>query len=312
MLYIPNLSHDPYYNQAFEEFVFTTFRGEDILLLWRNAPAVVCGCYQNVFAEVSVPDALQRGVAVVRRPSGGGTVFHDLGNLNYTLIRSCDAERVEYESFLRPMVAALRRVGVPVSVNRTSDIAVDGLKVSGSAQRVVKGRVLHHGTLLYSTALGELTALANGRRSFFESKGVASVPWPVTNMIDHMEDRSLSIGQFQQRLLEALGEDECIGTYRLTAEEERQVSELAESKYRSWEWTFGKSPAFTYRRRFTLHGAERQVEYRANKGVIREIRFTPEDPALSEALTGKRLETEELRQALRDRPDCEALYLYLF
>ncbi|MGM9618542.1 MAG: lipoate--protein ligase [Oscillospiraceae bacterium] len=312
MLYIPNPSHDPYYNQAFEEFVFNTIRGEDVLLLWRSAPAVVCGCYQNVFAEVSVPEALARGVAVVRRPSGGGTVFHDLGNLNYTLIRSCDAERVEYESFLRPVVAALRRVGVPASVNRTSDIAVDGLKVSGSAQRVVKGRVLHHGTLLYSTALGELTALANGRRAFFESKGVPSVPWPVTNMIEHMEDRSLSVGQFQQRLLEALGENGGIETYRLTAEEERQVRELAESKYRSWEWNFGKSPAFTYRRRFTLHGAERQVAYQANKGVIREISFDPPEPALSEALTGRRLELTELRALLRYLPGYEELYLYLF
>lgn len=311
MLYIPNPSHDPYYNQAFEEFVFSTFQAEDILLLWRNGPAVVCGSYQNVFAEVNVPEAKRRGIAIVRRPSGGGTVFHDLGNLNYTLIKSCAAERIDYTQFLTPVIAALNRMGVPVTMNRTSDIAIGGKKVSGSAQRVVKDRVLHHGTLLYDTALQDLTAAANGKRAYFETKGVASVPWPVTNMIDHMADRSMSVEGFQQRLLETLGQEVPIEVYQLTAAEQQKVQELAESKYRTWEWTFGRSPAFTYRRSFTLDGTEQYVEYQAAKGIIRQIRFEPAQPQLSDALAGLRLEPQEIQKALRDQ-GAEELYLYLF
>ena len=312
MLYIPNTSHDPYYNQAFEEFVFSAFPAEDILLLWRNGPAVVCGSYQNVFAEVNVPAAQRQGIAIVRRPSGGGTVFHDLGNVNYTLIRSCPAPQIDYAQFLTPVVAALNRMGIPASISRTSSIAIDGQKISGSAQRVMKDRVLHHGTLLYSTALQDLTAAANGKRSYFETKGTDSVPWPVTNMIDHMADRSMSVEDFQQRLLETLAQDRPIQTCRLTSDQCRQVQELADRKYRTWEWTFGRSPAFTYRRAFSLGGAEQQVEYRAAKGVIQEISFLPEQPQLSRLLTGRRLDPRELREVLRDQAGFEELYLYLF
>lgn len=312
MLYIPNLSHDPYYNQAFEEFVFNTYQTEDILLLWRNGPAVVCGSYQNVFAEVNVPAAQKQGIAIVRRTTGGGTVFHDLGNLNYTFIKSCRPEEVDYAQFLRPVIAALNRMGIPVTMNRTSDIAIDGKKVSGSAQRMVKGRIMHHGTLLYSTALHDLTAVANGQRSYFETKGIASVPWPVTNMIDHMADRSMSTEQFQEGLLASLMQDMPLETHRLTAAEEQQVQELADSKYRTWDWTFGKSPAFTYRRDFPLNGVERHVEYEASKGVIREFRLTPEEPELCAALTGLRLDPPALREALMAFPGYESLYLDLF
>ena len=312
LLYIPNTSHDPYYNQAFEEFVFNTYRTEDILLLWRNGPAVVCGSYQNVFAEVNVPAAQKQGIAIVRRTSGGGTVFHDLGNLNYTLMKNCRPEALDYAQFLKPVIAALNRMGIPVTMNRTSDIAIDGKKVSGSAQRMVKGRVMHHGTLLYSTALHDLTAVANGQRSYFETKGTASVPWPVTNMIDHMADRSMTPEQFQEALLASLKQDMPMETHHLTAAEEQQVREIADSKYRTWDWTFGKSPAFTYRRDFTLNGAKRHVEYQASKGVIRELRLIPEEPALCAALMGLRLDPPAIREALRAFPGYESLYLDLF
>ena len=140
-------------------------------MLWRNGTAAVCESYQNVFAEVNVPAAQRRGMAIVRRPSGGGTVFHDLGNLNYTLIKHCDVARLDYAQFLSPMIAALNRLGIPVTMNQASDIAIDGKKVSGSAQPVAKGRALHHGTLLYNTALHDLISVANGKRSYYFYSG---------------------------------------------------------------------------------------------------------------------------------------------
>lgn len=312
MLYIPNQTHDPYYNQAFEEFVFTTFQEDDILLLWRNAPAVVCGSYQNVFAEVNVPAVQEKGIAIVRRISGGGTVFHDLGNVNYTFIKNTEAERIDYTQFLMPMITALNRMGIPATINRNSDIAIDGKKVSGSAQRMARNRVMHHGTLLFDTALHSLTAVANGQRSYYESKGTPSVPWPVTNMIHYVSDRSMTTEQFQAQLLETLGQEIPIKTYHLTPAQEQQVRELADSKYRSWEWTFGKSPSFTYRRTFMLNGTEQYVEYQASKGMIQQIRFEPALPQLCEALTGQRLHPQEIREILNAQPEFNELLFNLF
>lgn len=312
MLWIPNDSHDPYYNLAFEEYVFQTCREGTIFLLWRDDPAVVCGSYQNVFAEVNVLQAQARGVAVVRRVTGGGTVYHDLGNLNYTIIADTAGDALDYTRYLIPVVAALRRLGAPVSINRKSDIAVDGLKVSGSAQRVVKNRVLHHGTLLYRCDLGALSDLANGQRAHFETRGVPSVPWPVTNLIDHMADRSMDTAEFGRRLLEEIGREEPLEQIALPPEAGEQIRRAAEEKYRSWEWIYGKSPAFTCRRAFSLGGQPMEVVYEAQKGVIGPCTFTPERPALSEALRGQRLCPEELRSALAPFPEGEELYQYLF
>lgn len=148
MLTVRNVSHDPFYNQAFEEYVYQTYLDDDIFLLWQNAPAVVVGSYQNICREVHVEALRQRGIPVVRRISGGGTVYHDLGNVNYTYIVRASGT-VDYDAVLSPVIAALNEIGVPARKNRTCDIAIGDLKISGSAQRMTKGRLLHHGTLLF-------------------------------------------------------------------------------------------------------------------------------------------------------------------
>ena len=139
MLTVQNVSHDPFYNQAFEEYVYQTYLDDDIFLLWQNAPAVVVGSYQNICREVHVEALRQRGIPVVRRISGGGTVYHDLGNVNYTYIVRASGT-VDYDAVLSPVIAALNEIGVPARKNRTCDIAIGDLKISGSAQRMTKGR----------------------------------------------------------------------------------------------------------------------------------------------------------------------------
>ena len=140
MLTVRNVSNDPFYNQAFEEYVYETFRDDDVFLLWKNTPAVVVGSYQNICREVHVEALRQRGIPVVRRMSGGGTVYHDLGNLNYTYIVRANGT-VDYDAVLSPVIAALNAIGVPARKNRTCDIAIGDLKISGSAQRMIKGRL---------------------------------------------------------------------------------------------------------------------------------------------------------------------------
>ena len=244
MLTVQNLSHDPFYNQAFEEYIYQTYQDDDIFLLWQNSPAVVVGSYQNICREVHVEALRQRGIPVVRRISGGGTVYHDLGNVNYTyIIRTNGA--LDYDAVLSPVIAALNAIGVPARKNRTCDIAIGDLKISGSAQRMIKGRLLHHGTLLFSSDLGVLDQITTHRKNdCFQSRGTQSAICTVTNIQEHLES-PMSIGEFQDRLLRQMvppGSPHLT----LTPEQEAEVCRLRDEKYRSWEWTWGKTPAFTY------------------------------------------------------------------
>ena len=307
MLYIPNTSHNPYFNQAFEEYVFNTYKDDAVLLLWRNSPAVVCGRYQNVFAEIDVLQAEKQHVAVVRRITGGGTVYHDLGNINYTIIAPCDPETFDCRQLMRPIVNALRRIGVPAEINRVSDIAVDGLKISGSAQRMAGKRVLHHGTLLYRCDLKALTSMANGQRPYYRSKAVPSVPWPVTNIADHMEGKPVDTAEFQRRLHAALAEELPLETHDLRPTELGEIERLAEDRYRTWEWTYGRSPAFSFRRTATVGSRLMEISYEAKNGIITEFVTQPQYEKLAQALLGCRLETGAVRAALQTFPGFEYL-----
>ena len=312
MIYYVNRSLDPYFNQALEETLFFRAPEDDILLLWRNGPAVVCGCYQNPFAEVSVPAALARGVAVVRRETGGGTVYHDPGNINYTRIARAEGAGADYGRFIRPVVEALARLGVPAAFTRTCDISVDGLKVSGSAQKIAGGRVLHHGTLLYDTDLTALRALANGRQAHYEAKGIRSAPWPVTNIREHLSGAQPDTESFGQALLRELtqGRAERRELPQALLDEART---LAEEKYKTWEWTYGKTPAFTYARDFEWRGTTARAEYDARNGAIGTLRLLPEQgrfAALEKSLAGMELRPERLK-AVCEAAGCPGLWTYL-
>ena len=224
MLTVRNVSHDPFYNQAFEEYIYQAYLDDDIFLLWQNAPAVVVGSYQNICREVHVEALRQRGIPVVRRISGGGTVYHDLGNVNYTyIIRTNGA--LDYDAVLSPVIAALNEIGVPARKNRTCDIAIGDLKISGSAQRMTKGRLLHHGTLLFSSDLGVLDQITTHRKNdCFQSRGTQSAICTVTNIREHLAS-PMTIEEFQDRLLAQMVPPGC-PHLTLTAEQEAEVCRL--------------------------------------------------------------------------------------
>ena len=313
MIYIENPSFDPAYNQAFEEYVFEHCApGDSVLMLWRNDPAVICGCYQNVYAEVSLVRAAETGVAVVRRESGGGTVYHDRGNVNYTFIGP-DSGGIDYAAMIAPVVRALNSLGIPAAMSRTSDIAVNGMKVSGSAQKVQKGRVLHHGTLLYDTDLNQLHELADGQRGRFISKGVKSSPWPVANMRSCLGDGAPSTDVFLTQLRDALAPN--APRVRLTEADEEQIRALADEKYRTWAWTCGRSPAFTHEATFLLGSLPVTLTCRVKRGVIEEIAFDADLPVLAEAkqrLTGAELEINTVRARLAGLDGLDGLRRELF
>ena len=266
MLTVQNLSHDPFYNQAFEEFVFETFRDDDVFLLWQNSPAVIVGSFQNICREVHVETLRKLGIPIVRRMSGGGTVYHDLGNVNYTYITHQNGP-LDYDLCLRPVIEALNGIGVPARKNRTCDIAIGEQKISGSAQRSAGGRLLHHGTLLFQS---DLTALDHStthhKNDCFQSKGTVSAICPVTNIVEHLAS-PMTLEEFKQRLLDRMVPPGC-PRLTLTAEQEAEVCRLRDEKYRSWEWTWGRTPAFTYEKSGTFAGVPIRVAYQAKKGMI--------------------------------------------
>ena len=266
MLTVQNLSHDPFYNQAFEEFVFQTFREDDVFLLWQNTPAVIVGSYQNICREVHVETLRKLGIPIVRRMSGGGTVYHDLGNVNYTYITSQDGLE-DYDRCLQPVIEALNDIGVPARKNRTCDIAIGDRKISGSAQRSAGGRVLHHGTLLFEADLTVLDKITTHHKNdCFQSKGTVSAICSVTNIADHLAV-PMTLEEFRTRLLDRMVPP---GSPRLTLtpEQEAEVCRLRDEKYRSWAWTWGKTPAFTYEKSGTFAGVPIRVAYQAKKGMI--------------------------------------------
>ena len=297
MLTFINESTDPFYNQAFEEFVFENYAGDDVFYLWQNRPAIVVGCYQNICREVNVHALRRRGVPVVRRMTGGGTVYHDLGNVNYSFMLRADGA-LDYDHFLDPVIAALNRMGIPAHKNRSCDIAIGDRKISGSAQKAAGGRILHHGTLLFESDLASLDAFtAQAKNDAFQTKGTLSAICTVTNIRDHLS-APMTIAEFRSRLLaEVLPANHvCV---ELTDEQRAQVRKLRNEKYRSWDWTWGKTPSFSYEREGSFAGQPLRVAYKARKGVLSDAGI--ESPFIdaeraAHLLNGSRLDPDGLQK----------------
>lgn len=301
MLTVENPSRDPFYNQAFEEFVFETFQEEDVLLLWRNAPAVIVGSHQNICREVHLPSLRSMGIPVVRRMSGGGTVYHDLGNLNYTRIAPQD-RMPDYDSALEPVISALNDLGIPAKKRRSCDIAIGEQKISGSAQRVTGGRVLHHGTLLFDSDLRVLDQITTqNKNDCFQTKGTESAICAVTNIRDHLE-RDLTLEAFQAALLERLLPPDGKKLV-LTEAQVQAVERLRDEKYHSWQWTWGKTPTFTYEKAGSFGGVPIRVTYSAKRGMLSGVSVESALLDCAEAvrrLEGARLDPDDMETLCRD------------
>lgn len=243
MIYIPSTTASAAENLAAEEFLLTRVTEGDLLMLWKSAPTVVIGKFQNAYGEVSVAETLRRGITLVRRNSGGGTVYHDEGNLNFTMIADRGENSPDYERFLTPVIEALRTLGIPAKMGDAFDITVDGYKVSGNAQSVVKNRVMHHGTLLFDADLTVLSEITGHASADVTSRAIRSNPSPVCNLRPYLK-HDMDIAAFTEYMKTALcGENAEIRTF--TDEETAEIERLRDTKYGTWEWNYAKSPAFT-------------------------------------------------------------------
>ncbi|MBO4933085.1 MAG: lipoate--protein ligase family protein [Clostridia bacterium] len=280
MIYIPSTTTSAAENLAVEEYLLTRCTSGDFLMLWKSAPTVVIGKFQNAYGEVSVAETLRRGISLVRRNSGGGTVYHDEGNLNFTMVADRGENSPEYERFLTPVIAALRDLGIPAKMGDAFDITVDGYKVSGNAQSVVKNRVMHHGTLLFDADLTVLSEITGHASADVQSKAIQSNPSPVCNLRPYLK-HDMDIAVFTDCMKTALcGENAEIRTF--TDEETAEIERLRDTKYAAWEWNFAKSPAFT------KHCGTFSVDVR--NGIITAVHG--EHPV--ENLTGIRMIPEDL------------------
>ena len=302
-------STDPTYNLALEEYLLLNHTQGEILLLWQNANTIVIGRNQNTEEEINRPFVEEHGITVVRRTTGGGAVYHDMGNLNYSFIQDVgDPETMSIAALAVPVVNALATMGVTAEVSGRNDILVDGKKISGVAQRMAKNRILHHGTLLYASDPDMVAGALKVRQDKFVSKSAKSVRARIGNIRDYVTDPTMTVEVFRERLIQALTESRDVETIVLTPEEEAEIIRLRDEKYRNWDWTYGKSPAYAFKNAARFPGGRLEVEADVEQGIIRDIRFTGDFLALLEvsgaqnALKGVRFDREAVRSALAPLP----------
>lgn len=303
MTIILNEHTDPYFNLASEEYLIDHTGGE-VMMLWRNAPSVIIGKNQNAYAEINEPFVRSKGIKVVRRLTGGGAVFHDLGNVNYTCIVPRESgQTLDFARFAMPVIGALRALGVPAEFSGRNDITIEGKKVSGNAQCVRGGKMMHHGTLLFRSDMTDLAGALNVDPDKIKAKGIKSVRARVGNIGDYLPDYDvLSFKHY----LEEFFEGEKRG---FTEEEEKGIALLTEKKYSTWEWNFGESKELSVRKKKYFPFGLVDFLLSADGGVIRECDISGDFFGVSDVnelasrLIGVRLESEALRAAIDDPSD---------
>ena len=255
----------PQYNLAAEEY-FLKKDERDKLILWQNEPSVIIGRNQNTLAEINKNVAEACGIHVVRRMSGGGAVFHDLGNLNYTFITKNDGnDFMNFKKFTDPIIDVLATLGVKATLSGRNDLLIDGRKFSGNAQYVHKDMILHHGTLMFTVGTDILEKVLTVNEMKIKNKGIASVKRSVTNISEHSD---ISIPEFKKLVFDAAGGEK----YVVTDEDIAEIKKLETEKYDTWDWNYGFSPKYSYTNAAHFACGIVQLDMDIKNGVIEKVR----------------------------------------
>ncbi|MFZ7102651.1 MAG: lipoate--protein ligase [Peptococcaceae bacterium] len=273
MQYIKNESHDPRYNLALEEYVLKNLEPEDrFIILWQNEPSVIIGRFQNTVEEINAEFINKHNINVVRRMTGGGAVYHDLGNLNFSFIERTACENIEFRKYNERLIKALAKLGVTAEHNSRNDITIEGRKFSGNAQYIYKGKVLHHGTILFAANLEDVHAALNVNPEKFSSKAVKSVRSRVTNIRDYLA-KDISVREFKDILLNTLFDHQQLQEYQLSPDDLQNITGLMKEKYSSWAWNYGHSPAFNYHKAERFSCGKVDVRLEIEKGLIKDAKI---------------------------------------
>lgn len=307
MKYIVNNSHNPAYNVALEAYAFRELLAEDeLFILWINEPTIVIGKHQNAIEEINKTYTDEHGIHVVRRLSGGGAVYHDLNNLNYTIISNKSQEGAfDFKTFSQPVIETLADLGVTATFTGRNDLEIDGKKFCGNAQAYYKGRMMHHGCLLFDV---DMTVLGNAlqvSKDKIESKGVKSVRARVTNILDELPEK-MTVEAFSNQLLNKMKESYPDMTeYVFSDDELKNIQALADQQFGTWDWTYGEAPEYTIKRSVRYPAGKITTYANVEKSVIKGMKlygdfFGIKDVAdIEQALIGLRYEYPDVLAKLQ-------------
>jgi len=305
MLCINDHHTDPYFNLAAEEYVLKNFT-DNCFMLWRNSPSVIVGRHQNSLAEINLDYVKQNHIKVVRRLSGGGAVFHDLGNLNFTFIENAKSDQlINFHKYTQPIIDVLQLLEVDARFEGRNDLMIDGKKFSGNAEHVFHNRVLHHGTLLFASELTDLSGALNVNPAKFTDKAIKSVRSRVTNISSHLK-KPLELEAFRELILRYMMDNhsDC-KPYSYTEADIAAINKLRDEKYATWGWNFGQSPGYNMVNSLRTGGGHLEIHLDVQNGIIRHTRifgdfFNIGDIAeLEQFLTGTPHNETSIRQKIQ-------------
>lgn len=304
MLYINNNNTNPYFNLAAEEYILKE-KTDECFMLWRNEPCIVIGKNQNTLSEINVDYVKENNITVVRRLSGGGAVFHDLGNINFTfIVNDAGDSFTNFEKFTKPIIEVLKGLNVSASFSGRNDLTIDGRKFSGNAQYNYKNRVLHHGTLLFSSNMSDLSKALKVKPVKFEGKGVKSVVSRVTNISEHLTE-PISVMEFKDLIMNyIMYTNYGKAFYEFSDKDLKIINKMKDEKYSTWDWNYGNSPKYSFTNHKKYTGGNVEFNLNVEKGIIKEIRifgdfFGKCDVSdIEKALTGVKHSEEDIRKVL--------------
>ncbi|MES1039565.1 MULTISPECIES: lipoate--protein ligase [Peribacillus] len=307
MLFIDNKGiTDPRINLAIEEYALKHLNiDETYLLFYINRPSIIIGRNQNTIEEINSDYVDGNGITVVRRLSGGGAVYHDLGNLNFSFITRDDGDSFHnFKKFTQPVVETLEKLGIHAELSGRNDILAEGKKISGNAMFSTKGRMFSHGTLLFQSEMDHIVSALKVKKDKIESKGIKSIRSRVGNIADFLKE-PMSVEEFRSFLLQNIFKDSGkVTEYVLTETDWEKIHEISEERYQNWEWNYGKSPKFNLQNSHRFPVGSVDIRLEVNRGNIENCKIygdffgVGEIADIEQKLTGIRYEKEAISRVL--------------